>query len=77
MFGPTHLLHGRMICEDTINHDLSIGYVAHITELDRAVLSLLKGDDFEFSFEPTEADRLYIANRLKNILGPDFLLDFH
>ena len=77
MFGPTHLLHGRMICENIADHDLSIGYVAHITELDRAVLSLLKGDDFEFSFEPTEADRLYLAKRLKDILGPDFLLDFH
>ena len=77
MFGPTHLLHGRNVRDNHFDHDQSIHYVAHITELDRAVLSLLKGDDFEFSFEPTEADRLYIANRLKNILGPDFLLDFH
>jgi hypothetical protein len=77
MIGPTHLLHGRNVCPDTICHDQSIHFMAHMEELDSAVNSLLAGDDFDFSFDLTEEDRQYLGGRLKSILGPDFLLDFH
>lgn len=77
MFGPTHLLHGHNVCDNHFDHDQSIHYMTHMEELESAVNSLLAGDDFEFSFDLTEADRQYLGGRLKSILGPDFLLDFH
>lgn len=77
MFGPAHLLHGRDVCPDTICHDQSIHYMAHIEELESAVDALIRGEDFEFSFDLTEHDRQYLGGRLTTILGPDFLLDFH
>ncbi len=77
MFGPTHLLHGRNVYPDVICHDQSIHYMAHTQELEDAVNALLRGEDFEFSFDLTESDRQYIGSRLESILGPDFLLDFH
>ena len=73
MFGPTSLLHSR----NTIEYDQCIHYVAHIEELEEAIQSLTNGEDYEFSFDLTEYDKHYIANRLKEILGEDFLLDFH
>lgn len=73
MFGPTSLLHSR----NAIEYDQSIHYVAHMEELEEAIQSLINGEDYEFSFDLTEYDKHYIANRLKGILGEDFLLDFH
>ena len=51
--------------------------MAHMEELEEAIDALLNGKDFEFSFELTEYDKQYLGGRLKSILGPDFLLDFH
>lgn len=77
MFGPTHLLHSRNVCDNHFDHDQSIHHMAHMEELESAVQSLLNGEDFEFSFDLTEYDRQYLGSRLKSILGSDFLLDFH
>ena len=73
MFGPSHLLHRRSVCD---NHDQSIHYMAHTEELEDAVNALLRGEDFTFSFDLTEYDKYYIQHRIENILGPDAQLDF-
>ena len=77
MISPAHLIHGRNVCPDTICHDQSIHFAAHMEELEEAIDALLNGKDFEFSFDLTEYDKQYLGGRLKCILGPDFLLDFH
>ena len=73
MFGPSHLLHRRNVCD---NYDQSIHYMAHTEELEDAVNALLHGEDFTFSFDLTEYDKYYIQHRIENILGPDAQLDF-
>ena len=76
MFGPSHLLHRRSVCDNYFDHDQSIHYVAHTEELEDAVNALLRGEDFTFSFDLTEYDKYYIQYRIENILGPDAQLDF-
>lgn len=77
MFGPQHLLHKRGECSNVFDHDQSIHYMARAQELEDAVEALLHGRDFEFSFDLTNDDKLYIQRRIENILGPDAQLDFH
>ena len=72
-FSPAHLLHGSC----GFDHDQSLHYVAHLEELNDAVEALLNGEDFEFTFDLTEYDKHYIKTKLVEVLGPDFLLDFH
>ena len=76
MFGPAHLAYGHKDCLDTICHDQSIHYAAHMEELESAVKALLNGEDFEFSFDLTEYDKYYLNDRITSILGPDAVLDF-
>lgn len=57
--------------------NLELQYRAHMEELESAVYALLAGDEFEFTFDLTSADKQYLNMRLRSILGSEFSLDFH
>ena len=59
----------------TANENLH--YQAHMEELEEAVQALVKGEDFEFTFDLTEEDKHYLGVRIHEILDKDFILDFH
>lgn len=76
MFGPQHLLHRYAECPNKFDHNQSYHYVAHLEELEEGIRALAQGDDFQFSFDLNEYDKYYLQERLEEILGPVFTLDF-
>ncbi len=56
---------------------MNLHYTAHMEELNAAIDTLMRGEDFIFSFDLTEYDKQYLHTRIRALMGPEAELEFN